>query len=460
MSDAPVEKGVGVIRLKLGASLTGPTKRMAADLEEAAIFCNVARNAAARAWQRWREDHSEWSPDPIVKRDGTPWLMKGRHPKPQNFPLPKTVVIAEAEKELSGSMLLYYATKKFAPSLGSKIRSVCSQEVWDYLRTKIPHGHAGVASYQWEAVLLAEASLATFRSMTIPVPAQDLDFAYADVGPKSLQKLAAGGQAVIRTPLWSKESGREKRSLVCRLCVGGLPDGQRALLSRILRGEWELCDSELVYRPSGKSRGWYFNIVYKQPRRNLGLDKERVAVLESTGGEATHPFVAHHGDANWTLGHVGLLLNQLRRLEDRRRWLRSPDRAGGRGHGVGHFFAHPREITRGVRTLLDSFTKELAAEVVKFCKRHNCGTVDYHEPAVACRGKSWFAAKKVYFDWTRFHSQLKHQCWLNGIDLITLGDARESKGDARKPKDRSRAGKSAGKTTCGRSTKRKRCAAP
>ena len=60
-----------IIELKLACGLTAPSKRMFADLDKLANDCNEARNVMTRAWERWREDHPEFVPPQVIKKDGT-----------------------------------------------------------------------------------------------------------------------------------------------------------------------------------------------------------------------------------------------------------------------------------------------------------------------------------------------------------------------------------------------------
>jgi len=230
--------------------------------------------------------------------------------------------------------------------------------------------------------------------------------------------------AVIALQLFSRPSGRSLNAF-CRIETRQLPAGKRKILRRLARGEWEIRDSVLTYKE--KQQAWFFQLTCKQPFESLGLDRERVAVLKLADKEQDQPFILTMGDdaPTWHLG-FRVLEREYGNINMRRRNLRGKYRVAGsgrKGHGRRRIEYRIRSITHQAHDLMERFTDHVVADVMKFCVRHDCGTVDYSEPALMTRAKSWFAARNIPYDWTRLLSQLNQKCTRHQIVLLVNGKA-------------------------------------
>lgn len=423
----PVIDGTGVLKVKLGACLSGPTKRMLADLAEVAAELNRARNLMVRTWERWREDHPDWVPGTVKTKRGkdhkeTPFISYDAH---------------ERMYEL--------ARERFGRVAGT-LTSTARNEVIDRLKSRLPYDHAGASRFRWEGVLACEVARDCYRGQSIPVPNNSAVLCYEgdcsrDLSPGIMARVRQCGQsaAVLRFPLWSESAGRSVVDVICRLEVRQMSGGNREVLRKVARGEWKFKDSEVVCR-DGK---WFLHLTYQQPRQDLGLPKERPAVLELYPADALKPMkvsCAAEGDGRpflWSLGKAATLEAEHRRLDVRRRVLRDRYRGAGanRGHGKAKFFAKLRPATREVGYTDRKFSEDLVSEAVKFCVRFRCGTLVYREPTMPLRQSSWFGARKINFDWTAFLTRLRHKCWLYGIELkverMGTGEHRGKYGQAR-----------------------------
>lgn len=453
------DSSVGIIKLRLGACLTGPTRRMVADLDRASELCGLIKTAMVRAWERWREDHPEWTPEPVMK-DDAPVLDRNGQPILRNYPLPAKMPVDRQVrcrsckssgrkdglpcercrgigyvKHVSGATWLGELATHEYPGLAAKIVSTLGQDVYSDLCDKMPYNHAGQAKYRWQGPLMNEAHRACYRWQPIPVPCQDSALAYVGflstkLSPGVAARVAACGKssAVIRFPLWSRESGRDELACIARVEVRQLTAGNRRLLRRIAIGEWPLCDSTLVYHGDRDDRkrkrsgdGWYLHLVYRQPAKDLGLDATKPATLSLLPADATHPMqIAAEGCKTWTLGSAKVLLAQLDRLDMRRQANRLKYRQADqlRGRGRRPFYQRMRPLTRASQNLLGMFTKNLVAEVIKYCERNDCGQLIYREPGLMLRQKDWFAEHWTNFDWTDFLSRLQHKCTELGVELV------------------------------------------
>lgn len=424
---------IGLLRIKLGACRTGPTKRLRADLHTIALLCNRARNAMARAWLRWREDHPDWTPPvavddegrPRQRRDGSPILVCPMHPLRLDY----------EGRPISFRTWLYHAGRTVVPQLSVAIVSMLSGEVEVRLKSKMPYNHTGLARQRWEAVLLNEVNLDTYRSLTIPVPNNNMALCYggatggreAKVSRAVQQRLHRFGDSgcTLALPLWSDRAGRQWKYAVVALRVSAHSAGNRALIRRVTDAAsgWKLADSELVF-VDGK--GWFFHLTYQQPDDSLPqIESSQVAVLQAQE-EGDYPFVvtvAGEPDRKplWKVGKGPHLLYQFRRLDARRRAMRTDYGTAGhgrQGHGQQRNQRDIRPVTRAVNHLVNDVAAQTAAEIIRFCSRHQCGKLLWQEPHIAARPRLWFAQNRVQWDWTLFQAKLNHQCRKAGVTIV------------------------------------------
>lgn len=465
-----LETTTGVIEMKLGFCLTAPTKRAAADLHDLAHQCNVVRNGVTRAWERWHEDNPDYQPKQRRDRKGEgkttrklavekPFkvgqvkelLLKGQATenaqgevtltapvqiKNTTFHAGKvvgqfdTAVVLEHpafSQDLENS--LYHTGCKLAPSLACSNVAALRAEVLDRLKSRLPYNHEGKAEYRWEGILKNECARDCYRAIHIPAPNATTVVGYEGVVSRDISKnltarlkKLAQDQAIVRLQLFSKESGRACLDHVFRIEVRQLPRGKKAILRRVVSGEWKLCDSKVVY----KRDGWYYQLTYKQPKKDLKLNKSNVATLVMNHGGMSNPlgirFVTEQGRTiQWQLGDAAVLLAEYNRLQARRSSLQtrySTAGPGRKGHGRDRAYRTLRPITRKLNDLQEVFTNYVVASIMKFCTRFDCGTLVYREPSLFLRDFSWFQKNgKMPYNWTGLLSKLKHKTWLHNIDL-------------------------------------------
>jgi hypothetical protein len=444
----------------LGSCCTGPTKSMFRDLRRVAIMCNHARNLMVRHWERWHEDHEGFEPEGAEK------LSPRDYVKAKYFP----GEVANTKYTTS----MYRVAQEAYPMLAGKLLSACQDEVISRLMASMPPIHKrlwGHNAIRAQAILDYEANRDTRREWVIPVSKQDSTFCYAG---KSAIKLSThvdaevhkhgDSGAVVRIPLWSRESNRKQKGIICRVEVrqyrGRGSPGIRKVLKKVAAGEWKMRDSKVVFDEDAGL--WKFDLIYTQPKQNLGLDRDRTAVLTANDGNASHPFeIVAPNKAKWRLGQAGTYRYQTMRRENKRKRLREEYRLAGTGvraHGRRRWVRDVKKVTRSVRNIAKLFMQKVVAEIIDFCTRYNCGRLLYREPAPDVRDDLWFKSLKLSFDWTAFKSHLTHLCGKYGIQLVE--EAKVPGSVARRPprsKKPSAATKSDGKA---RSVKPKSPVAP
>jgi hypothetical protein len=370
---AALETTTGVLEMKLGFCLTSPTKRAVADLHDVAQKCNIVRNGITRHWERWREDHPDWKPEQRRDRKGEakvarkmtvekPWRVKQvkdlltKNEAIENDKgevLYKDKVIAKFDdapvlehpaysQDLENA--LYHRGTELAPEVGCSIVAQLRSEVLDRLKTRMPYNHPGEAEYRWEGILKYECARDCYRAISIPAPNSITVVGYEGLISRDISKglserlrKLAQSNAIVRLQLFSRESGRANLDHVFWIEARQLPRGKKAILRKVVSGEWKLCDSKVVY----KRDGWYYQMTYKQPQKSLNLNKNNVATLVMNPASATHPlsirFTRDDGRTiTWQLGDANVLLAEYKRLEQRRTALQTRYKtasSGRKGHG-------------------------------------------------------------------------------------------------------------------------------
>lgn len=456
-SKGSLETTTGVLEMKLGFCLTGPTKRAVADLHEIAQQCNVVRNGITRHWERWREDHPDWKPEQRRDRKGEGKIArKMAVEKPFRIKQVKEMLEAgTATENEKGEVLfkekviakfddapvlehpaasqdleneLYHVGTKLAPKLACSVIASLRAEVMDRLKTKMPYNHPGEAEYRWEGILKYECARDCYRAISIPAPNSITVVGYDGLISRDISKgltarlkKLASSNCIVRLQLFSRESGRESLDHVFWIEARQLPRGKKAILRKVVSGEWKLCDSKVVY----KRDGWYYQLTYKQPQKSLNLNRSNIATLLMNPSTASHPltirFVTERQRTlSWQLGDANALLAEYKRLETRRAAIQTRYKtasSGRKGHGRQRAYRSQKPLTRKMNDLHEVFTNYVVASIVKFCTRFDCGTVIYREPSLFLRDFSWFAKNKMTYNWTSLLNKLKHKLWLNGIDL-------------------------------------------
>ena len=454
----PPARRTCIIEVRLGKCLTGPTKRMARDLHDAARACNQARNAIVKQWELWHWQRPDYEPAQMHDKTGLPLVRvkhggkttllvddggKYRTRRGKSVSVPEDAEISPATEhrffpqtliDSWAADSLYSTAKRIAPQIAGKLLSSLVQEVKDDLSAKMPWSHDGQARRKYEAIVNCEISRQTYRQPLIPVPSQDIVIAWNGALSRKLTEksrvkqhiLAAGGngQCVVRFPIFSRESGRKQQSIICRVEVRQLDKRRRskrsersrsAILRRIVAGEWPLRDSHLVY----KRKAWFLQIVTVLPQRMAKLNQGVVADLMPCPLQRWRPFRLTCGEDMLDVGHAQHYAHEYARLVKRRKTLQARYKTGmAKGHGKQHFFRTFTRWERATRDMQSVYLWRLANAAADYCVQHEAGKLVWREPSLGLRKQDWFSMHGVPLDWTDLRAKLEHVCGRIGIELF------------------------------------------
>jgi hypothetical protein len=215
--------------------------------------------------------------------------------------------------------------------------------------------------------------------------------------------------------VWSREGGYHHKDVVCRISVGKLSRGNRNLLKRVASGELKMADSRITER-RGK---WYFDLCYEVPVKDHGLSEDRTAVLSM--GEGNSFDLTLPDGRVWNLGDDAILLKEYERLVMRRKVMRYRSKhQHGKGHGKARFYRRLRPYSHRFLDMQDEYRRHLMDDLIKACIKEDCGVVDYREPTIPLRDKSWFASNGVPFNWSEFLPLLKFKLECNSISMVKV----------------------------------------
>jgi len=395
----------------LGKCISMPTKRAVHDAHDALRYYNNMCNGVVKYLERHWDDKGV--PDTILNGE---------------TPLPK-------QRAEYPSTELYNIGRKCAPLLASGIVAYAtSQEITGkkQLNKRMPRDHfrrGKKGFYFWQAMLLNEVQRPTYDGNSIPLIEQGTSLHYDEEHNH------------IAMTLLSREAGRTKCQMKWRFEARQMTTGQKAILRRISTGDWRILTSTLVYHdPKKRSRfnpnqkikhfngkkkkaknkirphhGWFVHVVYDRPRKNLGLSRDRVAVLTlQDDKDAQNPFkIQCEGCPPWFSGQGQFLKAQYKKINDKRLFLRKTYRIAGsgqRGHGRERIESVIRPGTRQLQRLSNKLLEQVVAHVFDYCVRNNCGVVEWREPKGEFqRGRSWYHANRLQMDFTGFRSKLVHK---------------------------------------------------
>jgi hypothetical protein len=93
------------------------------------------------------------------------------------------------------------------------------------------------------------------------------------------------------------------------------------------------------------------------------------------------------------------------------------------GHGERRFYAKVTSESRRYGGVQSAFHRTVADDIYRLCIRENCGTVEYYEPPVKDRKKTWFGVNDVPFDWTLQRSRIVGKLKRRSIDIKVIDAA-------------------------------------
>ena len=471
---------VCVVNLKLGASLTGPTKRMLRDIREIALQCNAIRRRA----EAWVMDTAERSLDTICEQYGTmplddivvllTWpedirLAEHKLNPPRKPPKPMsqedkaklTKKVSDLKRQLAA--VQSRAVIGMATGLSNtvstnrgiesgKIRRLSLREqiilsVPLYLIVRLDRVYKpalvtafpGVSSAIVSACcqdVIQKLNSKMPRRFDQPKPRankvwQGILLAEAQrdswrslrvpimTSVSKLRQQGNRGHYSLDFPLFSKESRRENTHVKSLLHVRS--HGERCLIRKIVANSNLFRDSEIVYDTDNEI--WQLKLVCSSPNVPDKHAENVAELLLASPMKQQYPFVILRDDWRpWWIGRGGKFVRYAEDYLWRKRkvvGLRYSDsqRDQQPGHGRGSVYRKTKPQHRSVSDRRKQFVRDLIFDVVTYCKRNGIGKLIYWEPSQPLRNGTWFSRNGISFNWSTFTPRLVARLEADGVDV-------------------------------------------
>lgn len=216
---------------------------------------------------------------------------------------------------------LYDALSKDYPLMNKGIAATTTRKIWgEYKKDK-------------KEILAGQKSLRSYKeNQPIPIRAKDIKLAFED-----------GFDYTLSVSLFSKDALKTMgmKGGGCRFILHEQTDSEKAILNRLLSGEYKLCETLLAYddrknHHTKQPRGWYFCIGYafEKDTTNPALDKNKILGVDI--GIANVLYLGWSEDDHFKRYIPGSEIRKFQATEERHR--RDMLRCGvARGEGsVGH----------------------------------------------------------------------------------------------------------------------------
>ena len=272
-------------------------------------------------------------------------------------------------------------------------------------------------------IVRGEKSLRTFgKDQPIPVPAacckltyeDDLDYVLSlGLFSDNMRRLAGMDRGGVRFILDDKD------------------DYQRAILNRLLSGEYKLCECQLAYdhavnRRTKKARGWYIMVGYafEKETDNPALDKDKILGVDL--GIVNVLYLASSVDKYFKKYIPGSQIQNFKRKEQKRK--SDLQRScvvrgdGSRGHGRACAVRPAEKQGEYIKNFQDNANWNYAHFVVDNAIEQGCGTIQMEDLSGISKDDK---QNKMLSHWAFYDLQLKisNLAAENGIEVRKIRPA-------------------------------------
>lgn len=206
------------------------------------------------------------------------------------------------------------------------------------------------------------------------------------------------------------------------LTKGKRARGQRAILDKVLSGEYAFKGSQIVW--SDRKRKVFVMLCYEMPDNEAVELGNKTAILRPANG---HPWRMRYVKISRRRGGSGRSVSAVRQKLLTQRWSRQENyrHAGSsnRGHGRKRALKWVSSFSRRWKDFVQTCNHRLTSQIVEECLTKGIGRLVYIQPGDRIRGRMFMAvAGKVgdrtdstSWDWHQVKTQLSYKCKEAGI---------------------------------------------
>lgn len=417
-------------------------------------IADVVRRARNALWSYWLVYHTLHGTEAKLRQwlaDNDRWLSdKKNNTKPKwpvdAFPKETQWQYSKSKQAKNGKVSepdlendLYHVLRAVCPELGSRTATLLRQ-AWarDVRKRKAVNGSLS----GWAAILLGRQSVPSFnRAQPIPISQSEIN--------KCPMLRKEDGDYLLRVAIDRTDDGLLHED--CTLMLRRRKSGSiRAIIDRIISGEYALKGSSLVY--SQAKNKWFAKIAYEMPPaskpelvdgRTLYLIPGKqcpwvvLAVSETGTCDSWRAFGRRHHVENFRR----LLLQKRSKRQEASKW-GSENR---KGHGRQRATLSWTKYSDAWMKFVDGYQTRVVAKLMELCRQRGYSKLVYCRPNDAQAAKTYLVNagnvrnSNMGWQWYQLQSMLANKCQEVGIEfqVKTTDDVQGVRdGRAAKPKRR------------------------
>lgn len=341
------------------------------------------------------------------------WLLRARKLKRQTKK--QAAKNQKTGKPLSESTKIYHAMRAAAPTLRSNAVAMLAAQLNTNLASKVDWRRRGefetkgAPPKRKDAIMQYEDRPPFTTQMQYPVHNRDIALHFGERYVITLQ-LADG-------------------PIELELSTKRLPAGKKKILLEVASGKRKLCCSRLLLKDDAWY--WFLPVAFEAEQLNedvtatlspviIGAEPEdledQAKRAEKLSRDRPFELVLPARRNPWGIGDGRYLLAQTTRIDQLRKQIGWRYRQrNGAGHGRKKIDAAMSKRATQLRNITSEVRRRAIADVVRQCQRAGVGTLVYRDPTGPTKDLTWFAARGLEWDWTRWMGDLKNACARAGI---------------------------------------------
>lgn len=325
--------------------------------------------------------------------------------------IPLEIQVSDFSKWKALQNYIYNTIGKNYTNLATNIVSAISLKMWNLYKS------------DKNAILRGERSLRTYgKDQPIPIQSASSRIKQEDDGGYTISFTILSEEA-------RKFAGMDKGGV--RFILDDKDDYQRAILNRLLSGEYKLCECQLAYdhavnRRTKKARGWYIMVGYafEKETDNPALDKDKILGVDL--GIVNVLYLASSADKYFKKYIPGSQIQNFKRKEQKRKSDLQRSRVvrgdGSRGHGRACTVRPAEKQGEYIKNFQDNANWNYAHFVVDNAIEQGCGTIQMEDLSGISKDDK---QNKMLSHWAFYDLQLKisNLAAENGIEVRKIRPA-------------------------------------
>ena len=308
-------------------------------------------------------------------------------------------------------------------NVGSDILNEC-KEFTDKLNSNSKDAIIKMVTDKWNAdfndIINGRKSIANFKR-DLPIELHNNQFMNSK---KQLMLYVENGDYYIEINLISKQYAKElgKKSTAFKLLLAVKDNYQKAIVDRLISGEYKLGMSKITKTKKGKTK-WYLNLVYSfTEKKDDSLDPNKVMGIDL--GVNIPAALAIYGDKYFKefVGDRDEIENFRKQIESRKRKLQQQSKWCGEGrigHGIKTRIKPLEKLAGKIANFKNTKNHCWSRYIVDMAVKNKCGVIQM-EDLSGIAEENTFLKNWTYYD---LQQKIKYKAEEKGIKVIFINPA-------------------------------------